>query len=704
MAPSSAYRPVRRPAGLSTDTAMCHPTDDHLTNLIQTSDDAIITKSLDGRVLTWNPAAMRIFGYAAEEMVGQTILKLFPPDRLPEEETILAQLARGERIKHFRTQRLHKNGARLDISVSLSPIHDADGNIVAASKIARDVTEQVRTERDIAQYKALIDSSDDGIISKDLQGIIRTWNAGAQRIFGYTAGEAVGRHISLVFPRERLHEEEKLLKAVLGGESVRHFRSTRLTRDGRRIFASISLSPIKAESGEIIGFSKIVRDLTQELQQEQMLWRVVHFDSLTGLMSRTGIQNAADDLIRIAQVRHRSIAVMHCNLDGFAELNRRLSARVGDQLLMKVGQTLRESVREADDVGRSHADHFVVLLHGFTQPAAIPRTVAKIKAAIEAIDEVDGQPLQLSVSVGVAIYPDDGKSYATLIKRAEQATESAKLKGRGGAEFFSSLQGPDMPEDFFIVQGLNHALEAGQLHLEYQPIVDIRTGRPVKAEALLRWEHPTLGRVSPAVFIPLAEKYGIIRKLSRWVLRQALADLARWTSLFGMHFQVSINRSSHDFDDYEECHTEMREALHEFGLCGENLIVEITEHSLVGSTTVTEKILKAYQALGVPVAMDDFGTGYSSLDYLKRYPVNYLKIDKSFVDTLEYSSVEYQLCDGIISIARRLGLEVVAEGVENATQVEILRSLGAGFIQGYHYARPMRAAALEAFMAAAGPE
>lgn len=187
--------------------------------------------------------------------------------------------------------------------------------------------------------------------------------------------------------------------------------------------------------------------------------------------------------------------------------------------------------------------------------------MAKIKAAIEAIDEVDGQPLQLSVSVGVAIYPDDGKSYATLIKRAEQATESAKLKGRGGAEFFSSLQGPDMPEDFFIVQGLNHALEAGQLHLEYQPIVDIRTGRPVKAEALLRWEHPTLGRVSPAVFIPLAEKYGIIRKLSRWVLRQALADLARWTSLFGMHFQVSINRSSHDFDDYEECHTEMREAL-----------------------------------------------------------------------------------------------------------------------------------------------
>ncbi|NIC41104.1 bifunctional diguanylate cyclase/phosphodiesterase [Aquabacterium sp. A08] len=671
---------------------------DLLASLVQSSDDAIITKSLDGTVLTWNSAAARIFGHSAHEMVGQKMLKIFPPDRVHEEDDILRRLARGERIEHFRTQRLHKSGALLDISVSISPILGPHGQVVAAAKIARDITEQVRAEREIAQYKALIDSSEDAIISKDLQGIIRTWNAGAQRIFGYSAEEAVGQHVGLLFPKERLHEEDKLLRTVLSGGVVRHFRTTRLTRDGRRIFASISLSPIRTDTGEIIGFSKIVRDLTQEIQQEQQLWQAVHYDSLTGAMSRTGIHNAVDDLIRISQVRQRSIAVVHCNLNGFAHINAHLSPDVGDRVLVKVAQTLREVVREADDIGRLHADHFVVLLQGFSQPASMATAVDKIRAAIAGITEVDGHPLRLSASVGVAVYPEDGKSCAGLLRKAEQAARTARLKGSGGVQFFSQPHGKEVPEDFFIVQGLNQALEKGQLHLEYQPMVEARTGRPVKVEALLRWTHPELGRVSPAVFIPLAEKYGLVRPLSRWVLRQAMADLARWTHRFGMDFQVSVNRSSHDFHDLEECHHEMREALHEFGLCGRNLIVEVTEYSLVGSTSVTENILKAYRALGVQVALDDFGTGYSSLDYLKRYPVDCLKIDKGFVDTLAFSSVDQQLCEGIVGLAKRLGLQVVAEGVETAAQEDILCSMGVDFIQGYLHAQPMRAEALETYL------
>lgn len=673
---------------------------EHLASLVQTSDDAIMTKSLDGTVLTWNPAATRIFGYSAQEMVGQKMLKLFPPDREHEESAILAQLTQGQRVDHFRTQRRHKDGRVLEISVTISPICDAEGRVVAASKIARDVTAQVQAEQQIAQYKALIDSSDDAIISKDTAGIIRTWNAGATRIFGYSAAQAIGQHASMLIPPERLSEEEKLLKSVLSGQPVRHFRTTRLTQAGHRIFASVSLSAIRDDTGQIAGYSKIVRDLTQEIQQEQLLWKEVHYDSLTGLMSRVGIQNAVDDLIRISQVRNRAIAVVHCNIDGFSQINARFGAEAGDQLLVKVAQTLRDVVREADDIARVHADNFVILLQGFAQVQSIPKAVDKIRAAVEAITEVAGQTIALSVSVGVAVYPEDGKSYAGLIKRAEHATEAARLKGGGNAQFFSNISDSQVPEDFFIVQALNTAIESQQLRLEYQPIVDAGTGRIVKAEALLRWEHPQFGKVSPSVFIPLAEKYGMIRKLSQWVLRQALHDLARWTGLFGMDFQVSINRSSHDFHDYDECHNEMRDALHEFGLFGKNLIIEVTEYSLVGSTSVTEKILKGYRSLGVGVALDDFGTGYSSLDYLKRYPVDFLKIDKSFIDTLAHSSVDYQLCEGIISIAKRLGLQVVAEGVETQVQADILRAMGAEFIQGYHYSKPLPAAALEARMQA----
>ena len=668
---------------------------DHLASLVQTSDDAIMTKSLDGTVLTWNPAATRIFGYLPEEMVGQKMLRLFPPDRVHEEDEILARLARGERVQHFRTQRLHKDGRTIDISVTISPICDAAGRVVAASKIARDITAQVQAEQQIAQYKALIDSSDDAIISKDCRGIIRTWNAGATRIVGYTREEAVGRHARMLFPPERLAEEERLIEAVLQGQPVRHFRTTRLTKDGRRIFASVSLSAIRSEAGEIIGFSKILRDLTQDIQQEQLLWKEVHYDSLTGLMSRIGIQNAVDDLIRISQVRKRAIAVVHCNIDDFSQVNARFSSEVGNQLLVRIAQALRGVVREADDMARVHADNFVVLLHGFSHVRSIPKAVGKIQAAIESIKEIAGHPLELSASLGVAVYPEDGQSYASLIKRAEHAAQTARLKGGGTTQFFSSIDHADVPEDFFIVQALNNALEAGQLHLEYQPIVEAATGRIAKAEALLRWEHPEFGKVSPAVFIPLAEKYGIIRKLSQWVLRQALQDLARWTGLFGTDFQVSVNRSSHDLHDYDECQREMREALRAFGLPGRNLVVEVTEHSLLGSSGATEKILKAYRNLGVGVAMDDFGTGYSSLDYLKRYPVDVLKIDKGFIDTLEHSSVDYQLCEGIVSIARKLGLQVVAEGVETAVQADILRGMGVHFIQGYFYGRPVRAPELE---------
>lgn len=673
---------------------------DHLASIILTSNDAIITKSLDGTVLTWNPAAVQMFGYRTDEMVGHKMLKLFPPERASEEDIILAKLAQGERIEHFRTQRVCKDGRRIEISVSISPIFDSNGKVVAASKIARDITAQIHADQQIAQYKALIDSSDDAIISKDRQGIIRTWNLGAQRIFGYTSNEVLGQHISLLFPQERLHEEEKLLKTVLSGEPVRHFRTTRLTKNGQRIFASISISAIKNDGDEIIGFSKIVRDLTQEIQQEQSLWQAVHFDSLTGVMSRVGIKSAVDDLIRVSQIRQRSLALVRCNIDGFAKINAECSPMVGDQLLVRIAQSLKDSVRESDDIARIHSDNFVVVLQGFNQIDSVPKAVKKIKAAIESITEIAGHPMAISVSLGVAVYPEDGQTYATLVKNAEHSIQSARMKGQGASRFFSQLDRSNLPEDFFLVQALKNAAEHQQLHLEYQPILDAVTQRTSKVEALLRWEHPELGKISPAVFIPLAEKYGLIRDISKWVLRQAMKDLTRWTDLFGLGFQVSINRSAHDFYDYEESHQEMREALHEFGLCGNNLIIEVTEHSFLGNTDLTEKILKNYRTLGIQIALDDFGTGYSSLDYLKRYPVDYLKIDKSFIDDLEYNSVHFQLCDGIISIAKRLGLRVVAEGVETELQAEILKGMNAEFIQGYLYSKPLRAHDLEAWILA----
>ena len=674
---------------------------EHLAMAIQDCDDAIVTKALDGTVLTWNPAAERMFGYSAAEMVGQKMLKIFPPERVHEEEAILARLAAGEKVDHFRTQRQRKDGRLIDLSVTISPVRDATGRVVAASKIARDISAQLLADRQIAQYKALIDSSEDGIVSKDRDGIIRTWNRGATRIFGHTAEQAIGQHVSLLFPSERLHEEAKLLKAVLEGETVRHFRTVRLRRDGRRIFVSVSLSAIHDDTGTVVGFSKIVRDLTQEIEQEQRLWQDVHFDSLTGLLSRQGLQSTVDDLIRIPLLRQRSMALVYLQLDGFAERQALLAPHAGDELLVQVAQTLKQTVREADEVARLHADRFGVLVHGFTQVTSISKAVEKIQAAVQGIAPPGGgAPVQ--ARLGVAVYPEDGLSFHKLLKHAEFAAQHTQPMAARTAPAFIGRDGQDLPEDFFVVQALNRAIELGQLSVQYQPIVNAQTGKTTKAEALLRWHHPSLGQVPPGVFIPLAEKYGLIRQLSRWVLRQALQDLARWTSRFGLHLQVAVNRSSHDFVDPDESLNEVRDALHEFGLCGHNLILEITEHSLMHSAQSAEKILHACRNLGVEIAMDDFGTGYSALGYLSRYPVDFLKIDKSFVDGVAMPGVAQQLCEGIVAIAKRLDKRVVAEGVETAHQAEALRRMGAEFLQGYHFSRPLDADALEACLAAEG--
>lgn len=242
-------------------------------SIVEFSDDAIISKDLNGTILSWNQSATKIFGYSAEEMIGEKMLKIFPKHLEHEEDEILRRIQNGEKLDHFRSQRLHKNGNLLDISVSISPIYDDIGNIIGASKIARDITEQVANEQRIAQFKTLVDSSEDAIISNSLDGTILTWNLAAKKIFGYSDKEIVGKSISTLFPAERIHEEDKLLQNVIAGKPIRHFRTTRLNKNQQKVYVSISISAIHNKHGEITGFSNIIRDMTEEVQQERTLER-----------------------------------------------------------------------------------------------------------------------------------------------------------------------------------------------------------------------------------------------------------------------------------------------------------------------------------------------------------------------------------------------------------------------------------------------
>lgn len=657
--------------------------------IVEGSDNAIISKDLTGTILSWNPAAERIFGYSASEIVGQKIFRLIPEDRMIEEDAILEQIARGEKVAHFRTKRLHKSGRLIDISVTVSPVFSADGVVIGASKIARDITLEQKAKQDIARYKSLIENSDDAIISKTLEGIIQTWNPAAEKMFGYSAQEIIGKPITTIFPPDRYSEEERILKTVSSGEIIHHFRTTRIRKDGSSVFVSASISPITDDNGVIVGVSKIVRDISTEIANEEQIWKLANYDALTGLCNINGFTKYAESLIQLSTLRNRRFALLYFDIDHFKIYNDTYGHAFGDEVLKVLGKRIKRSLTESDELARFSSDVFVISLANYEDAQALKTRIEAIQEQLKQPFDVNDTRISLSSSIGVATFPEDDTSLSGLLQKADHALHMAKMKGKAQYRLFSSFEAKERTENYAMVQELSLAIEREQLEVYYQPIIDAQTLRICKAEALIRWKHPEFGFVAPDVFIPLAEKYGIIQQIGNWITEQALATLKDWTALFGLTFKMSINKSPFEFYDHDRSIIDIKKALHKHGLKGSNLIMEITETTLMEHSAVTSKILNSYHEIGINLAIDDFGTGYSSLSYLRHYPFNILKIDRSFVATMEVNSPDYHLCKGMIQIASDLGLEVVAEGVETDAQVALLESLGCQNYQGYYFSKPL---------------
>ncbi|GGF71203.1 PAS domain S-box protein [Alteromonas lipolytica] len=660
--------------------------------IINSSDDAIVSKTLDGTVTSWNKAAENIFGYSAQEMLGNKLLILFPADKHDEERQILQKIAIGERIDHYHTVRRHKSGRLIHVSVSISPVHDEFGHVVGAAKIARDITEKVENERTQALYKALVYSSQDAIVSITLDGHIESWNEAAEDMFGYSRAQILGQKMHILLPSERRAEEEHLIHRVRSGGAVNHFRTVRKCKNGEQIYVSVSLSPIVDDNGVTTGISKIIRDITSEIENEEIIWKQANFDVLTGLRNRSSFERTVSNFLSSADKNTSRFALMFIDLDNFKIYNDTYGHAFGDKVLIEVANVLGSTIRHSDELSRFGGDEFTVCLNS-CHSVAIAESVAKnIVNNITEIRKVDGISVALTASIGISFYPNDGEELITLQQKADKAMYEAKHKGKNRFRIFSELLNAESHENYAMVEELSLAIERNQLSLAVQPIYSSEDYRLVKGEALVRWHHPQFGSVSPEVFIPLAEKHGLIQQIGNWVLAESLKKLPHWIDVFGNDFQLSINKSPFEFYDHDDCMLLLKHLLHENGLSGYNLIIEITEHSLLEHTDVTERILASYSALGVKIAIDDFGTGYSSLSYLKRYVVNILKIDRLFVAEMTANSIEYQLCKGIINLAKSIGVQVVAEGVEDDSQLALLLSMGCEFYQGYFFSKPVSVA------------
>jgi diguanylate cyclase (GGDEF)-like protein/PAS domain S-box-containing protein len=529
---------------------------------------------------------------------------------------------------------------------------------------------------------------------------VTDWNHAAEGMFGFTKEEMLGRHpADTIVPISEGEKVEAVWTDLLENIGGTRSRNENITKDGRTILCEWYNTPLVDQHGKVIGVASLVNDITARKLSEDMIWKQANYDTLTGLPNRDMFHDRLAQELRKADRDKCPLALLLLDLDEFKEVNDTLGHDTGDLLLQEAGRRISNCVRQSDTVARLGGDEFTIILHELHGNSHIEKVAQKIISRLEEAFQLGDEVVHVSGSIGITLYPIDASDIDTLLKNADQAMYAAKKNGRNCFSYFTQSLQDTAQARRRLTNDLRSAQHNRQFELYYQPVIDLSTDHVTKAEALLRWHHHEHGDVSPLEFIPLAEETGLIHKIGDWALRQSTEKASHWSNRFLTEFQVSVNLSPLQFRlDNRIFISQWEDYLHRTGLSGNNIVVEITEGLLLDAEPgVIDKLLWLRDT-GIQVAIDDFGTGYSSLSYLKLFDIDYLKIDKSFIDNLEGNANDIALCDAIILMAHTLGLKVIAEGVETMEQKKILTDAGCDFAQGYLFSKPVPADEFEAIL------
>ncbi len=680
-----------------------------LRSVLDGTRDGIFTLNTRGDIVGANLAVQQILGYCEQELLQLSSSTLMAPERKSEYAALWVRFVRSARERkdgHWPVHELelrHHDGSAVQVRSSLSLVQTEAGEFVVwlIGDVTRERDMERRAQHAALLNQAIMDAVPISVMTIDGGGSVASANRASYDMLGYEPSELLGCPVSML----RQAEPDTARDSQFGTETGSHDGAAPLEKERtwiRKNGSAFPTSEIAMHLHEGIDGSpvqlRVVMDITERKRAAAKIEHMALHDSLTGLPNRVLLQDRAGRALLRAQRNSGGFALMLLDLDRFKQINDTLGHAAGDDVLKTVAQRLVHTVRASDTVVRMGGDEFAILLPEVMHAEQALEVANKILAAMAEDMLAAGHRLQVTPSVGVALFPEHGNELSTLLRNADAAMYDAKARGRNAASLYCAAMSSQANMQFEMQAALRQALARDEFVLHYQPLVDADTGEVRALEALLRWQHPQRGLVPPADFIPLAEDTGLIVPIGTWVLGQACTDLARLRAQGRPGLRVAVNLSPRQFmaDGLEES---VVAALQATGLPGDALELEITESVLMSSLERTQLILSRLRALGVRFAIDDFGTGYSSLSYLANFPVQTVKVDRSFVRQIDSGEGTALLASAIVAMAHSLGLDVVAEGVETPAQCNHLIEVKCELLQGYLFSKPVRFEQLAAAMA-----
>ena len=629
--------------------------------------------------------AERNLGYSQDELHQLTALDIKPDLTRDEFEALLQPLHGSQKQVIFETRHRRKDGTSYPVEVRVQLLAEESPPVYLA--VIQDISERKAAQAQMDKLSRALEQSADCVLITDHEGIAEYVNPAFESTTGYSREEVLGRKANVIKSgKHDLAFYERLWGTILGGEVFRDVLINK-RKDGTLYYEEKTITPLKDEHGTITHFISTGKDITERMQTQERLHYLAHHDVLTHLPNRALFADRLEHALSRTRKSDRIVAVLFLDLDRFKIINDTLGHEIGDAALRSLSERLLRCVRESDTVARLGGDEFAVIMEDMRTTADVAPVARKILEMLSEPFHVEERELYITGSIGISMYPNDGRDAPTLLKNADIAMYRAKDLGRNTYQFYSADMGARAFERLTLETSLRHALEREEFVLYYQPQVDVRDGRVIGVEALLRWQHPDLGLVPPADFVALLEETGLIMPVGEWVLRQACTQGAAWHRQGATGLRVAVNLSSRQFSAGDLAQVVAGIAA-ETGFDPECLELEITESILMQHSATTMRALEELDRMGVRLSVDDFGTGYSSLSYLKRFPIDTLKVDRTFIRDIGTDSDDEAIVTAIVAMAKGLRLEVIAEGVESADQLSFLRQCGCHVVQGFFFAEP----------------